>query len=281
MPPQPGSCRSNNSILSTAGAAARCIHLHAAHTHVLLKQQSSCRAYIAPRRANFTCVDLGCEPQRAEALWGILWCRADVHKHQCLGVTPQAGLQQPRQLAVAVRDVGFFVGQRHNHITCTGQGKPFVKRSSAYLDSTPGPYCLWDVALPLTARNSQRALHTCVPTACRMSSSLSTTLSGLKGESQNCTSLLQHVGSVPKCSMHALQYFWGHCWQVVLTQCAEALVDGLCLLQPLALRSTLLHTLRASQVNQVQHARHLQHKRRNATALSCITIYRTPSTWAA
>jgi hypothetical protein len=35
----------------------------------------------------------------------------------------------------------------------------------------------------------------------------------------------------------------------MLTQCAEALVDGLSLLEPLALCATLLHTLRASKVN--------------------------------
>lgn len=74
-------------------------------------------AHVAARNPNFARVDLGCKPQRAQALWCKLWCWADVDKHERLCVAAQAGLQQPGQLAVAVRDVGLLVGQRHNHIT--------------------------------------------------------------------------------------------------------------------------------------------------------------------
>jgi hypothetical protein len=57
----------------------------------------------------------------------------------------------------------------------------------------------------------------------------------------------------------------------LLTQCAEALVDGLCLLEPLASGAALLHALTASQVNQVQHTRHLcEEKSVAAAARLCV-----------
>lgn len=77
----------------------------------------SCGAHVAASHTNLAGIDLCRKTQGAQALWRKLCSGADVDKHECLGITPQAGLQQPGQLAVAEGDVGVLVRQRHNHVT--------------------------------------------------------------------------------------------------------------------------------------------------------------------
>lgn len=74
-------------------------------------------SHITASCPNFTGIDFGSKSEGAQRLIGSFWHRCYIDKHEGLGITTQAGLQQVGELGVAVGDVSLFVGQCHDHIT--------------------------------------------------------------------------------------------------------------------------------------------------------------------
>ena len=83
------------------------------NVHLLLSR------YIAAGCANFACIDLCCKSERAQGLISSFWHRRHVNKHERLGITTQAGLQQVCELGVAVGNMSLLVGKCHDHVTCS------------------------------------------------------------------------------------------------------------------------------------------------------------------